>query len=559
MSEKLPTTGQAYSFNTDKLNRPLYYTYDREDPKKVKTRLSEEALLDSVTIPEQSDRELYNQGVEDGKFEANKDKYGKLETEGFPKSASWSSLYNGEFQAKVLGKYETGDYLIELSEEVNGSLQHIVPAGELVIVEERAEESETADSAEDSTDSPEVQALKQELAELKEMVASLKATIEDLQKQLALARGETVDNVPSVEQEPSISPLEAAIAEFPIGKRVKVMHKGELEEWAIAGKPEEGRDGVIEVLVLRQKGDRGEYKTFSVDQLREWENLPAAAAQSGEGQDKPEDTTERDGDESHEESVDAENQRGPVGKLWDRIKDYASGRKLYVWVNSRGVPERVSEKEVKDKDKRRCLGLALGALAVGWVAGKYGVPFVDIIGNDDGGSRDALDALGNGSGSDSHHSYEDALEEHLDIVNSEERHDTGHSYGEGSEHHHHDHDHDGHDSGDHEHGDESGENTAETPSSGERFYVEPGNGITHEIQQYAQLHGVNIDGSKAHQIYEQLEASQSGRIIDLHGTPNDQYWYQQAAGNGEWRISSPGTATWYPEAETQLRAALGLS
>lgn len=86
------------------------------------------------------------------------------------------------------------------------------------------------------------------------------------------------------------------------------------------------------------------------------------------------------------------------------------------------------------------------------------------------------------------------------------------------------------------------------------FIVEQGNGLTHEIMQTAEAHGVTLTDQEAFEIHQRL-VDQVGRdYIDLTGVDNDVY----SMGNGKYDIgiSAPGTAHWDPKAAALLQQEL---
>src|SRR5690606_36182430 len=85
--------------------------------------------------------------------------------------------------------------------------------------------------------------------------------------------------------------------------------------------------------------------------------------------------------------------------------------------------------------------------------------------------------------------------------------------------------------------------------SGREFYVEPGHGFTHEIQEFAQANGSQVDGKRAFEIYEQAVArfGQDG-LIEPTGT------YVRDA--GDIGISAPGSAAWKPGVAESLKSQL---
>lgn len=85
--------------------------------------------------------------------------------------------------------------------------------------------------------------------------------------------------------------------------------------------------------------------------------------------------------------------------------------------------------------------------------------------------------------------------------------------------------------------------------NGRMFNVESGNGFTHEIQDFAQANGTQVDGQKAFDIYNEAIAKfgENG-LIEPTGT------YARSA--GDFGISSPGGAAWKPGVAEFLKARL---
>ena len=79
----------------------------------------------------------------------------------------------------------------------------------------------------------------------------------------------------------------------------------------------------------------------------------------------------------------------------------------------------------------------------------------------------------------------------------------------------------------------------EAPINGREFYVDPGHGFTHEIQEFAQANGSNVDARKAFDIYNEAVAKfgEDGLMQPL-GT------YLRDA--GDFGINAPGSAQWKP-------------
>jgi hypothetical protein len=87
----------------------------------------------------------------------------------------------------------------------------------------------------------------------------------------------------------------------------------------------------------------------------------------------------------------------------------------------------------------------------------------------------------------------------------------------------------------------------------QEFYVEPGNGITNEIQDYAAAHGYDrVSGSQAWIIYENMRAKFGEDLVDLPTGADDTYIRQQ----GDVGISQPGEAIWPHEVESYLTQRL---
>ncbi|MEX2014782.1 MAG: hypothetical protein WD885_02500, partial [Candidatus Saccharimonadales bacterium] len=97
----------------------------------------------------------------------------------------------------------------------------------------------------------------------------------------------------------------------------------------------------------------------------------------------------------------------------------------------------------------------------------------------------------------------------------------------------------------------------------DHFEVEAGHGDTHEIQEYAKKHGIDIDGQEAYEIYEKLHNKFPDQdIINLldHSGP-DSYDHTLANGATEQRISAPSENATFGSQEMQdlVDKELGLS
>lgn len=93
--------------------------------------------------------------------------------------------------------------------------------------------------------------------------------------------------------------------------------------------------------------------------------------------------------------------------------------------------------------------------------------------------------------------------------------------------------------------------TPENPIRGlENFNVEPGNGITHELMDFAQANGHQITPEQANHLYENLLSRLGPNNIIDGGT-----YVRQA---GDIGISSPGTTSWTPQAQEILTNLLTL-
>jgi len=79
---------------------------------------------------------------------------------------------------------------------------------------------------------------------------------------------------------------------------------------------------------------------------------------------------------------------------------------------------------------------------------------------------------------------------------------------------------------------------------GNSFNVEPGNGLTTELQQFAQANGHELTGDQAFQLHEALTNQFGQDYIDLAGRSQDVY----SMGTGEYStgIAAPGQASWDP-------------
>jgi hypothetical protein len=89
-------------------------------------------------------------------------------------------------------------------------------------------------------------------------------------------------------------------------------------------------------------------------------------------------------------------------------------------------------------------------------------------------------------------------------------------------------------------------------STGKEFYVEPGSGEIHEIQEYANAHHYSITPEQADQIYNDLYAEHGSKIINLIGSSPSTYVIHP----GDVGLSHPGEAHWYPGIEAELRERL---
>lgn len=93
----------------------------------------------------------------------------------------------------------------------------------------------------------------------------------------------------------------------------------------------------------------------------------------------------------------------------------------------------------------------------------------------------------------------------------------------------------------------------EERAGGETFYVEPGNGITNEIQEYAKARGYQgVSGSQAWILYENMRDQFGTNLVELPGGGNDTYIRQQ----GDIGISRPGPAKWPEQVEHFLQSRL---
>ncbi len=81
--------------------------------------------------------------------------------------------------------------------------------------------------------------------------------------------------------------------------------------------------------------------------------------------------------------------------------------------------------------------------------------------------------------------------------------------------------------------------TPEVPINGREFFVDPGHGFTHEIQEFAQANGSSVDARRAFDIYNEAVAKfgEDG-LIEPVGT------YLRDA--GDFGINAPGNAQWKP-------------
>ncbi len=85
--------------------------------------------------------------------------------------------------------------------------------------------------------------------------------------------------------------------------------------------------------------------------------------------------------------------------------------------------------------------------------------------------------------------------------------------------------------------------------NGQEFMVEHGHGFTHEIQEFAQVNGSNVDGKKAFDIYNEAVAKfGKDGLIDPMGT------YKRV--QGDFGIASPGSARWKPGVAEFLKSRL---
>ncbi|HEX5797998.1 MAG TPA: hypothetical protein VFX79_01465 [Candidatus Saccharimonadales bacterium] len=97
----------------------------------------------------------------------------------------------------------------------------------------------------------------------------------------------------------------------------------------------------------------------------------------------------------------------------------------------------------------------------------------------------------------------------------------------------------------------------------DHFQVEAGNGDSHEIQDYAKKHGIDVDGQKAYEIYEKLHNKFPDQdIINLlDHSGSDSYNHTLADGSTEQRISAPSENATFGSQEMQdlVDKELGLS
>lgn len=88
---------------------------------------------------------------------------------------------------------------------------------------------------------------------------------------------------------------------------------------------------------------------------------------------------------------------------------------------------------------------------------------------------------------------------------------------------------------------------------GEVFYVEPGNGITNEIQDYAQAYGYQeVNGAQAWMLYSNMRERFGTDLVELPGGGDDTYIRPQ----GDVGISRPGEAKWPEHVEKFLQSRL---
>lgn len=91
---------------------------------------------------------------------------------------------------------------------------------------------------------------------------------------------------------------------------------------------------------------------------------------------------------------------------------------------------------------------------------------------------------------------------------------------------------------------------------GQTFQVESGNGITNEIQEYAQTHNyANVSSGQAWMLYENMKEEFGADLIDVVGKSPDTY----IRSAGDVGIASPGPAVWPSEVEEFIHQRLSSS
>jgi hypothetical protein len=287
------------SFDYKKLGRaarkiPIGISEEKGEP--VETELTDAHILKSYgkeSYPKQAKGK-----VEPATYENTHDvatPYEELDTEGFPKKASWHSQYNGVVEAEVLGKLKDQDaYTIVTNNEVNGTKSHLVPLSELDIYPDSAPNSEPKNEIDKLRDEFEARFKEMEerfAAREKELLDEIK----DLKEQLAKAKGQPVPTDDADTLAVRRTPEKDITEEFPMGSKVTYLdvEDGQMKEGNVAG--HEKDHGEQFVQVTHSRGNGGAYLWFRPEDLREWNNMPQPgqpADGGSNGNTNPTDTAE---------------------------------------------------------------------------------------------------------------------------------------------------------------------------------------------------------------------------------------------------------------------------
>jgi hypothetical protein len=575
-----------------------------------------------LTTPMQrAKRDGYNMAAQDLGHEIPEDSWPEPEKVE-EKKAKWQSLYDGLRDATVVGDgealpdgretYKTLEWGDIPKEEIHFEAETISRTE--ISPEPIPVQPDPIEITPDPEPNPELQNLRQEVKELREEVGRLTSLLAEaleqnksLQKQLAEARGEKPED------------KEDKLEDLKVGQQVRAHSKARMkfeDDWTI--QKIEDKDGVKTAWLTKPGSKnklRGEPEELTLevpyDRLLAWQNensddvesaSPAETGEDGDEDFKPGQKVnvfsykDRELQENWEvvkvytddegviqvevKSPDGETGSWPKDKLlalqdleyekeplpagiWARLKERFNRAKDRI----RGERDAATTAAIvggpnstpEQQRRKRRLAFLAGAIGGAAVAAlicdmTHEGGLIDGTWLDDGGNKGLGSGNGQGESTPNGAGYGDVTvnggpgNDNIDVniypegTEGGTDADTGNggnpSAGVGNE---------GNDT-----------NAPEAVNTGETFKVEYGNGVTHEIQQYAQAKGINISNEDAFRIYEQLEANQHDKIIDLHGTSADSYWHVDPQSGPEVRIASPGTATWYPEAESQLRSALGL-